>query len=159
MTWKVIKSRNWPATRVVSNRALELALPGHPQTWIRQVVIRVKTRQRLVAKQTPATKPEMQAQIQQKISKGKRKALAWTPDGGKPLTEVEGAAVENVVEAPLSTETEKDVTEYLVLQKRVLLGVEDKEWKIQGFASETTLESIASDEKYIREMIAFQTPA
>jgi protein MBA1 len=159
MTWKVIKSRNWPATRVVSNRALELSLPGHPQTWIRQVVIRVKTRQRLVAKQSPTTKPEVQAQIQQPISKGKRKALAWTPDGGKPSTEVEEAAVENAVEAPLSTETEKDVTEYLVLQKRVLLGVEDKEWKIQGFASETTLESIASDEKYIREMIAFQTPA
>jgi hypothetical protein len=118
----------------------------------------VKTRQRLVEKRTPTTKPETQAQIQHTVSKGKRKALAWKPDAGKPLVEADASGVEqNVVEAPLSTETEKDVTEYLVLQKRVLQGVEDKEWKVQGFASETTLESIASDEKYMREMIAFQS--
>jgi protein MBA1 len=158
MTWKVIKSKNWPATRVVSNRALELSLPGHPETWIRQVVIRVKTRQRLVEKRTPTAKPEIQAQIQQTVSKGKRKALAWKPDAGKPLVEADAPGVEqNVVETPLSTEMEKDVTEYLVLQKRVLQGVEDKEWKVQGFAAETTLDSIASDEKYMREMIAFQS--
>ncbi|KAF2796072.1 hypothetical protein K505DRAFT_416017 [Melanomma pulvis-pyrius CBS 109.77] len=144
MEWKIVRhARAW-GTRIVSDRATEANFPGCPQTAIRQVVVRIKTRQRFQAKRAPAASPQEQPR------KAKR-ALKWTPDGREP-TEVDGDAKRDLGITPAK---EEDVVEYLVLQKMVKRGVEG-DWKVWGFASETTLESLKEDEEYERNLIAYQ---
>jgi protein MBA1 len=48
----------------------------------------------------------------------------------------------------------KEVVEYLVLQRRVKSGIEDKEWKVWGFTQESTPDKIAEDEEYWRKTLA-----
>jgi len=49
----------------------------------------------------------------------------------------------------------KTVVEYLVLQKRVIRGQEE-DWKIWGFAQESTPAIMDKDEKYWREVLDYQ---
>lgn len=42
--------------------------------------------------------------------------------------------------------TEREVTEYLVLQRRLVAGVEE-DWKVWGFAGETTVEGLREMER------------
>lgn len=54
-----------------------------------------------------------------------------------------------------SGETQR-VVDYLVLQIRVVRGVEDKEWKIWGFTEESTPELIVEDEAYFSKALDAQ---
>lgn len=45
------------------------------------------------------------------------------------------------------------VVEYLVLQRRVINGREDKDWKIWGFTKESTPQKMREDESYWRETV------
>jgi mitochondrial protein MBA1 len=47
----------------------------------------------------------------------------------------------------------KRVVEYLVLQRRVLSGKEDRDWKAWGFAKESTPERIEDDAVYWRRVL------
>jgi protein MBA1 len=49
----------------------------------------------------------------------------------------------------------KTVVEYLVLQKRVIRGKEE-DWKVWGFAEESTPERIEKDEEYWRKTLDLQ---
>lgn len=50
---------------------------------------------------------------------------------------------------------QKTVVEYLVLQKRVIRGREE-EWKVWGFAEESTPQKIEEDEEYWRKTLDIQ---
>ena len=141
MEWKVVGRMN---AKVVSNRATELNLPGCPQTAIRQIVVRLKSQQILQTRKKELANPPGK-------QRKKSRPIVWTPDAEGPPETNEFKELDSM-SAPRSTE---NVTEYLVLQKLVLRGTEGA-WKVQGFASETTLESLEADEKYERDMIEYQ---
>lgn len=55
-----------------------------------------------------------------------------------------------------SQSQEKTVVEYIVLQKRIVSGNEDDDWKVQGFAEESTPEKMEEDAEYWRQTLAAQ---
>jgi protein MBA1 len=120
--------------RVVSNRMAQLPIPGaesrETPTAIRQVVLRISSKQRLGISRESASSTLS--------GSDKRRQLKWTPDGEEILAEEEELAQPDV--------HEKDVVEYLVLQRRLLKG-EEEPWKVWGFANATTLESIEKNEE------------
>ncbi|KAF2802975.1 uncharacterized protein BDZ99DRAFT_454266 [Mytilinidion resinicola] len=112
VTWSLASYTASP--KIVSNRASPL--PGLQRSGVRQVVVR------LASKQILAT---------------------WTDEQAR-------AAV------PADVETvESEVTEYLVLQRRMLEGVEEA-WMVWGFAEESTPEVRRRDEKMTRELEEYQ---
>jgi protein MBA1 len=104
-------------------------------TALRQVVLRLKTRQRLTIERKPEDRKS--------TPKGPGRRLAWTPDGVQP-------EVKKGVQVPEVETHENDVVEYILMQQRMLKGQEE-EWKVWGFVNRTTLESIAEDEKFIEQ--------
>ncbi|KAF2205104.1 hypothetical protein GQ43DRAFT_363185 [Delitschia confertaspora ATCC 74209] len=105
MSWRLLKHLSRP--RIVSNRATPLPLPGDSEAALRQVVVRLHTRQ-LVEK--------------------------W---------ETQKKAQVNSVE--------KDVVEYVVLQRIMRRGKEE-DWKVWGFANETTYQELKEEQKRIEQM-------
>jgi protein MBA1 len=153
MMWKLHKFKS---TRIVSHRASPIG-EDHPDTAYRQAVIRLESVQSLTRK------------IGEKSNtKGLRK-LAWLPDAVREQQEKSHMAVqkqrdENGMEAAethttqgqvAKTGVKKTVVEYLVLQQRVIHG-KPEEWKVWGFAEESTPESIQQDEDYWRRTIDMQ---
>ncbi|KAF2703947.1 hypothetical protein K504DRAFT_463019 [Pleomassaria siparia CBS 279.74] len=151
--WKITKGDDVLPT-IVSNRAQELNLPGYPQSAIRQLVFRVQRTHRLETKKSAAP-PTPVAQVQDLPKKKKQRAIVWTPDGREPPEEVTNVAEG---ESTSTSRVEEQVTEYLVLQKRVLRGREDKHWRIWGFTSETTLDSIKRDERWQKQLVDYSVP-
>lgn len=148
------------STRIVSHRASPLG-EGHPDTAYRQLVIRCKSVQSLTRSYTST-----QATSSSTASRRPSKSLAWMPDtareqmqrerervrkekaeGGMVQIRDKGVFVDNGVK--------KTVVEYLVLQKRVIRGQEE-DWKIWGFAQESTPAIMEKDEKYWREVLNYQ---
>ncbi|KAF2735133.1 hypothetical protein EJ04DRAFT_552182 [Polyplosphaeria fusca] len=126
-------------SRVVSNRSAVMTLREDEEAAFRQVVVRIKSMQRLRIKRrnVNTAQPEIYLQQQKSPSRAKYneragRGLLWTPVGGQPSRP---DAQEQ--EAAESQTPWRDVEEYLVLQKRIVRGVEDKDWKIWGFVSPT----------------------
>jgi len=147
LSWQLVRHLSSP--RVMSNRFSIFPFPGADDSRapcaFRQVVIRLKTRQRLTIEcnDDAATSSRRLGAAQRR-----RKALAWSPDGPQLSAEAEQAEAETEAE-PI----EKDVTEYMVLQRVMWKGVEEG-WKVWGFVDKTTLESYEQSEKVQKEMIA-----
>ncbi|KAF2021727.1 hypothetical protein BU24DRAFT_417359, partial [Aaosphaeria arxii CBS 175.79] len=142
MTWELVSADKRP--RVVSHKATKLPIPGEEDdktapTALRQVVYRLKTRQRLTI-----TRRDSAASSQPKSAKGR--SPKWSPDGHK---------IQEKKAEPLVDVHEKDVIEYVVLQQRMLRGKMEG-WKVWGFASPTTLEKIEKDRKYQDDTEAYQ---
>ncbi|KAF2176170.1 hypothetical protein K469DRAFT_35077 [Zopfia rhizophila CBS 207.26] len=124
LSWQLLSYLSKP--RIVSNRMAPLPIEGFKETGLRQVVVRLHTRQLLTTRTEP------------RISKKQYKELAWTPDGVQP------EEVKDEVE-----EKEENVVEYVVLQRRMVRGQEE-DWLVWGFADETTTEKIREDEEFER---------
>jgi protein MBA1 len=124
-----------------------------PDSAIRQVVVRLASTQAFKnahrAHSTGATKHASKTS-----SVRRAHGLTWIPDEVKNLKKKQTRSEDLEVEAPVRVdkvvkeESLKKVVEYLVLQKRVLNGVEDSMWKIWGFAEESTPKRLLSDADY-----------
>ncbi|CAO2657659.1 Nn.00g037850.m01.CDS01 [Neocucurbitaria sp. VM-36] len=148
INWKLLK---WRSARVVSHRASPLG-EDNPDTAYRQVVVRLESVQALSiteSYQTPTSVPSRRG------NKGPS-GLAWIPEEAKAksvraVQQEEGGFGGQFVD----NGKQKTVVEYLVLQKRVIKGKEE-EWKVWGFADESTPQKIEEDELYWRKMLNIQ---
>lgn len=141
MDWKLLK---WKSARVVSHRASPLG-EDHPDTAYRQVVVRLESIQSLTISDSSAS-----------AAPRSPRSLVWKPDEAtaknvRKVQEEEGGYQGGFVDNGKS----KKVVEYLVLQKRVIRGREE-DWKVWGFAEESTPARIESDEAYWRKTLSIQ---
>lgn len=79
--------------------------------------------------------------------------MRWAPESTKRGKEKKNKSRE--VAGFVDNGKERDVVEYLVLQKRLIRGREE-EWKVQGFAVEHTPERLEEDEEYWRKTLDAQ---
>lgn len=156
LSWQLV--RHLSAPRVLSNRFTIFPFPGADDSRapcaFRQLVVRLKTRQRLTIERND---PQVHSHLSS-TTKG-RKALAWSPDGPQRLPAANEAEAAEAEAAETQTETEpieKDVTEYMLLQRRMWKGVEEP-WKVWGFVDKTTLESIEKSAKQEQEILEFES--
>jgi protein MBA1 len=143
INWSVIGGMK---AKVVSHRASMFG-EDQPDTAFRQVVVRITSAQRLENKfaSGPVITGERTAL--------KRRAPIWAPlDVKKPETQAKSEPKTKAVIT--NTETTKEVVEYLVLQKRVNRGIEDKHWKVWGFTQESTPERLEEDAEYWRKILS-----
>lgn len=161
MSWHLHKVKSM---RVVSHRAAPLG-EEQPDSAYRQVVVRIESVQSL--KRSDSSSSSKSA----KSSSSPRAVappLPWVPDAVRQRTEKarqriqkledEGENVNQIVKSGdkyADNGVPKTVVEYLVLQKRVVRGVEE-DWKVWGFAKESTPSVVASDEKYWAKMLDTQ---
>jgi protein MBA1 len=150
MDWKLIKLHS---ARVVSHRAVAFG-EDQPDSAIRQIIIRLASTQSLrVDRKGPAAMSASTASMRSSVG------LSWIPDEAKKLRkdQARGNAptreVEKVKTVEEPKEAKKEVVEYLVLQKRVLSGTEEKAWKVWGFAPESTPEQMEEDAAYWRKTL------
>jgi protein MBA1 len=131
INWSVIGGMK---AKVVSHRASMFG-EDQPDTAFRQVVVRITSAQRL----------------ENKFASGP--VITWAPlDVKKPETQAKSEPKTKAVIT--NTETTKEVVEYLVLQKRVNRGIEDKHWKVWGFTQESTPERLEEDAEYWRKILS-----
>ncbi|KAF2265313.1 hypothetical protein CC78DRAFT_567679 [Lojkania enalia] len=129
-------------TRIVSNRAMSIPFPGYDATGLRQVIVRVHTRQRL-------TMTRKTVRRSRQSGRQETYSISWNPDGEPP------ERIHADIVGPLSFTFERDIVEYVVLQRRVVRG-EAEEWKVWGLTEPSTTQSIAKDKKYIEDMRQYE---
>jgi protein MBA1 len=152
MEWRLHGS---PKAHVVSHRAAPLG-EDYPDTAYRQVIVRLASTQSLKrGDSTSAFSGPKQ-----------RTNLPWLPDSArlkishslqssrKRADEGEPKKLRNKVFE--DNGKAKQVVEYLVMQKRVIRGREERDWKVWGFAEESTPERIEADEEYWRRTLDLQ---
>lgn len=149
MDWKIVKE---PRVQIVSHRASLLG-EDQPDSAFRQVVLRVTSVQTLTTSWNK--NPVAKAASEKKISTG------WRPSTKSPEINKQSDVVDetDAVDVARNSSQRKKVVEYMVLQKRVMDGKQDPDWKIWGFAQESTPESIVEDDEYWRQTLSTQTAA
>ncbi|CAN9325074.1 unnamed protein product [Alternaria alternata] len=167
MSWHLHKVKSM---RVVSHRAAPLG-EEQPDSAYRQVVVRIESVQSLKRPDSSSSRSAQSSSKSAKSSSSPRAVappLPWVPDAVRQRTEKarqriqkledEGENVNQIVKSGdkyADNGVPKTVVEYLVLQKRVVRGVEE-DWKVWGFAKESTPSVVASDEKYWAKMLDTQ---
>jgi protein MBA1 len=167
MSWHLHKVKSM---RVVSHRAAPLG-EEQPDSAYRQVVVRIESVQSLKRSDSSSSKSASSSSRSAKPSSSPRAVappLPWVPDSVRQRAEKarqriqkledEGENVNQIVKSGdkyADNGVPKTVVEYLVLQKRVVRGVEE-DWKVWGFAKESTPSVVASDEKYWAKMLDTQ---
>lgn len=154
LKWEIIKRDRSP--RIVSNRATQIPLPGESNnrttpTAVRQIVVLMKTKQRLTINRTDI---KLAAGKTHKAA-SRTQSLGWQPLAAKQDQEAALLKEEAELEALQTAPVEKTVAEYVVLQQRMLRGVEEG-WKIWGFVKPSTLESIAKGDQFEDDYAAYQ---
>ncbi|CAE7205456.1 hypothetical protein CFE70_008629 [Pyrenophora teres f. teres 0-1] len=150
------------SSRIVSHRAAPVG-ESRPDTAYRQLVIRLKSTQSVTRSLVGS-----QAAPSSTGPRHATKKLAWMPDAAreqmqrerKEQAESGGARHVRQLEKRavfVDNGVPKTVVEYLVLQKRVIEGEEEQDWKVWGFAQETTPTLLKEDEEYWRSMLNYQT--
>ncbi|KAF2867175.1 hypothetical protein BDV95DRAFT_582723 [Massariosphaeria phaeospora] len=139
MDWTV----RFKHSRTIDNRCAEMPFPGWDETGVRQVTVLLDTEQTLTVRGTTTLKAK-------KRVAGPAPSWMWTPAGFAPEAPKDE---DDALYQPIDSVTTKRVREYIVLQKRMMRGVEDKDWKVLGFAEETTPESIAADEEHEKRLL------
>lgn len=151
LSWRLVSYLSRP--RVVSNRASPVPLPGDAEAAVRQVVVRIHTRQILERWTKEESKAALGLGVEAPAaaSQTKRKT-AWAPKGKKTTTSLQ-TTTEDAKPQDSSGKTviEKDVVEYVVMQRLMRAGKE-QEWKIWGLAKETSLQDMRNDKKKIDDM-------
>ncbi|KAH7405800.1 hypothetical protein DE146DRAFT_787002 [Phaeosphaeria sp. MPI-PUGE-AT-0046c] len=150
MDWKIVKG---PKLQIVSHRASLLG-EDQPDSAFRQVVLRVTSTQEVTVSRGRDAVPRVASQKQ--MSNG------WRPSTNNAELNRPSNVVVDVTDAsdlPRDSSQRKKVVEYMVLQKRVVDGKQDPQWKIWGFAQESTPQSIAEDDEYWRQTLSTQTAA
>lgn len=152
ISWHLIRHLSSP--RVMANRFTIFPFPGADDRGapcaFRQVVVRLKTRQRLTIERSDDT---ASSSLRLNAAQKGRRALAWSPDGPQLVAEAQQSGAEAEAEAVETEPIEKDVTEYMVLQRIMWKGVEEG-WKVWGFVDKTTLESYEKAEESQQELVA-----
>ncbi|EDU50251.1 Tim44 domain containing protein [Pyrenophora tritici-repentis] len=149
------------AARIVSHRASPLG-ESHPDTAYRQLVVRLKSKQSITRTKSGRKAASSSSTGPRRPSEG----LPWMPDAAREQMQrerkakaeghVDGVELPQENDVFFDTEVPTTVVEYLVLQKRVIRGVEE-DWKVWGFTRETTPELLKQDEEYFRKMLDYQT--
>jgi len=144
MNWKLL---SFNSVRIVSHRAQPLG-EDQPDTAYRQVVVRLASTQEL----TLSSSGNAAAWDPSASKSSSPKGLRWIPEEAKKAKEKQIKAQKGDF---VDNGTRKEVVEYLVLQKRVIRGVEEG-WKVWGFAQESTPEKLEEDEEYWRKTLDAQ---
>ncbi|KAF2132258.1 hypothetical protein P153DRAFT_364690 [Dothidotthia symphoricarpi CBS 119687] len=147
MTWNV---QTWKSARVVSHRASAQSEDVAPDTAYRQVVIRLETVQVLSIQPTNAP-----TKAPRSSTSSARGVPRWVPDGAPDAkaARVVEAQSSDVEQLPfVDNGVPRTVVEYLVMQRRVVRGVEEN-WKIWGFMQPSTPASLKVDESYWRKTL------
>ncbi|KAF2000791.1 hypothetical protein P154DRAFT_195108 [Amniculicola lignicola CBS 123094] len=127
--------------RVVSWRAQEIPLEHITETGLIQVIVRIKSRQRLTAKFKTPDAPATAGRSKSKSKAGKPETVAMEFDNG-------GAEADKF-------EKIQTKVEHVVMQKRMLRGKEE-DWRVWGFVEPSTLESVLADKAKRAEFEAYQ---
>ncbi|KAF1841447.1 uncharacterized protein K460DRAFT_294079 [Cucurbitaria berberidis CBS 394.84] len=149
MDWRLLK---WRSARVVSHRASPLG-EDNPDTAYRQAVIRLESVQSLSIAEPYQSSSSTLSRRGNKGPSG----LAWVPEEAKAKSvravqqDEGGFTAREFVDNGL----QKTVVEYLVMQKRVIRGREE-EWKVWGFADESTPQRLEEDDLYWRKTLNIQ---
>jgi protein MBA1 len=143
MSWHLHKFKS---ARIVSHRCAPLGA-DQPDTSYRQCIVRLES------EQTLATKP-VALRAESRVGKP-----VWAPASIASL----GAAKKDVAKKDVEVEKAEQkqtqtVVEYLVMQTRVM-GGKTEDWKIWGFAGETTPAKMEEDEAYWKKMLDIQASA
>ncbi len=138
MSWHLHKFKS---ARIVSHRCSPLG-GDNPDTSYRQCVVRLESEQQLST--STASSPS---------SVRSAHAPKWAPGSAQGKQAVV-PAVEQSVKGAEKAKVET-VVEYVVMQTRVMEGKEE-DWKLWGFASESTPAKIEADEEYWRQMLDIQ---
>ncbi|KAF3050716.1 hypothetical protein E8E11_004724 [Didymella keratinophila] len=142
MSWHLHKFKS---ARIVSHRCAPLGA-DQPDTSYRQCIVRLESEQTLTTKSL-ATRAES----------SRVGAPVWAPTSAAKSGAAKQAVETNAVEKVESKQTQT-VVEYLVMQTRVMNGKEE-DWKIWGFAGETTPAKMEEDEVYWKKMLDIQASA
>lgn len=144
MTWRLLK---YKSARIVSHRCSPLG-GEQPDTSYRQCVVRLESEQQL--SMTPISSPS---------ATHKTRAPKWTPSHAQSKKDVVSAPAEAQQDLEFTDNGKvQTVVEYLVMQTRVMEGKEE-DWKVWGFASESTPAKIEEDEQYWKRMLDIQSAA
>ncbi|KAF2625956.1 hypothetical protein BU25DRAFT_371153 [Macroventuria anomochaeta] len=141
MSWQLHKFKS---ARIVSHRCSPLG-SDHPDTSYRQCIVRLESEQQL--SMTPVSSPS---------ATHKTCAPKWTPSYAQSKQDVISTAEPEQNAEAKDKGNVQTVVEYLVMQTRVMDGKEE-EWKVWGFASESTPAKIEEDEQYWKKMLDIQT--
>jgi protein MBA1 len=152
MDWQLLGGMK---AKVMSHRCSVFG-EEQPDTAFRQVVVRIKSTQRLRVDYNKEAAKEITKSSTSKVARGF--APQWAPLDVKKQQQIattRKSAPKEKKEAEMKSNVmTKEVVEYLVLQRRVKSGIEDKEWKVWGFTQESTPDKIAEDEEYWRKTLA-----
>ena len=142
--------------RVMSDRTSILPLPKIPQSALRQVTVRLHTRQALVTTTHRDTGP-VEAAAEAGIIAKRRFHLRMPPSVPGPRADAAPAPLPESEPKSQSDTTTKieDKVEYLVLQRVMLQGVE-LPWIVSCFLDATTVDSLVKAGKRDAEMHDYQ---
>lgn len=150
MKWELVSKPLLFSSRIVSNRYAPLPFPGaddpYAPSTIRQMVVRISSRQRLTIERDEDVETERRRALE---------SLAWSPDGTTASSRAADLDVEAVESVVQEEPVEKNVVEYIVLQKKMVKGT-DEPWKVWGFANKTTWEKMEADNKADADMMAYE---
>lgn len=135
-SWQLYKFKS---ARIVSHRATPLG-EEVPNSSYRQCIVRLESEQQLSV-----------IPISPSATKSKVRAPKWVPASAKAKQDDVQQSVEVKEKGKIET-----VVEYVVMQKRVMDGKEDNDWKLWGFTSETTPAKLQEDDDYWKKMVDVQ---
>lgn len=169
VSWTLLSHLQKP--RLVSNRATVLPFPGLKASGMRQAVVKIRSRQALVtltaaqARKALASKlaslrarqeaGETDTSLAKQIQELETLQREGTKRGGAGAAPVVGRMARVVMDEEGGERVEKEVTEYMVLQRRMLDGVEE-DWMVWGFVEETTPERWRDEERKVKEAMVYQ---
>lgn len=181
-TWEL---KAWKSARIVSHNVSSLG-ESFPDTAYRQIIVRLESDQVVTVKPAKEPKsgqseklalpkaikwvPEQARQKQQQSQQSQRlhkrqqqkQEQLQQEQNQEQQPESDNAAV--AASDPLAATTVLEeqsgktqrVVDYLVLQTRVIYGVQDADWKIWGFTQPSTPASIAVDQEYFGKQLDSQ---
>ena len=157
MTWRL---HSKPKATIVSHRAQPLG-EEQPDTAYRQVVVRLVSNQSLTITRghSSSFSPHSPASSNPPIWRpdtARKSLLEHKQSLQKRKDEGEHVSMTKFTNEFMDNGEVKKVVEYLVMQRRVIRGVEE-DWKIWGFAMESTPERIKMDEQYWKRTLDLQT--
>lgn len=148
--WQLNKFRS---VRVVSHRASPLG-EDQPDTAYRQAVLRIESEQTLSLKDVNAGHKRSHSSVG---SPREAQRNGWKPIDLRFKNTVNASkqADDSITREFVGNGQPQKVVEYMVLQRRVIRGIEEQ-WKVQGFTQESTPATIKIDEDYWRRTLAIQ---
>ena len=177
VTWTL--SRYLSRPRLVSHRTAPLPFPGFPETALRQAIVKIRsvqiltTRSDAQARKVLAEKLAAAEEDEEGDGKGAGGARKLSPElrrlrleqararvaphAVSALGASRVAAATTTAEGELEggTRVEREVTEFVVLQRLMVKGVEGP-WMVWGFGEETTLEGMREEDKRVKAMQEFE---